>query len=96
MVKTIADKMVDFFLSWKIPSTFSPDCYVNFEKENALADNSWPTGTNIFNAEETKLMIKHMGNCDILLNEYLTSKDGYLYVYNAKVDKIVDADTVDH
>lgn len=95
MLKTVCDKMVDLFLGWKIPATFGPDCYVSFDRDRATANNSWPVGTNIFTADEAKAMIKNMAKCDVLLNEYLTSPGGHMYIYNAKVVKIVDADTVD-
>lgn len=95
MLKTVADKMVDLFLGWKIPATFGPDCYVSFDRDRATANNSWPVGTNIFTADEAKAMIKNMAKCDVLLNEYLASPGGHMYIYNAKVVKIVDADTVD-
>lgn len=51
---------VDRFLGWKIPTTFSPDCYIHFDRASAdLQGVSWPTGTNLFNAEEARAMFEH-------------------------------------
>jgi hypothetical protein len=52
---------VDRFLGWKIPTTFSPDCHIHFDRASAdLQGVSWPTGTNLFNAEEARTMFEHV------------------------------------
>lgn len=53
-------KMVTRFLGWRIPEGFSPDCFVTFYRDRAQKSVSWPIGTNIFNADETKQMISHV------------------------------------
>jgi hypothetical protein len=50
------DAMVDRFLWWRLPDTFSPDSGISFTKPNP--PNSWPTGTNLFTAEEARAMLK--------------------------------------
>lgn len=54
------DAMVNRFLSWRIPDSFGPDCYVTFDRDRAKANNMWPVGTNIFTADEAKAMLKHV------------------------------------
>jgi hypothetical protein len=51
---------VDRFLGWPLPKTFSPDCYIHFDRPSAdLQGVSWPSGTNVFNAEEARAMFEH-------------------------------------
>ena len=95
MVKTVIQKLVDRFLGWKIPGTFGPDCYISFDKDTAIKNNSWPIGTNLLNAEEAKGMIQYLVADNPMLTEYLKGTGVSLYTYNAKVVKIVDGDTVD-
>lgn len=54
--------MVDAFLSWKLPTDFSPDCGISFAPlgkphPDALWE-PWPTGTNLFTAEQAAQMFK--------------------------------------
>jgi hypothetical protein len=49
--------MVDRFLNWKLPPTFSPDCGIDYK---SLPSGSRPVGTNVFNATETDAMVRHM------------------------------------
>jgi hypothetical protein len=49
--------MVDRFLGWKLPATFSPDCGISFDGRGY--DRGWPTGTNLLNAEEARAMFEH-------------------------------------
>ncbi len=95
MVKTVLQRLVDRFLGWKIPGTFGPDCYVSFDKDTALKNNSWPIGTNLFTAEEAKEMIQYLAGDNLMLTEYLKGTGVSLYTYNAKVVKVIDGDTVD-
>lgn len=95
MKNLVIDKLVDNFLKWKLPETFSPDCFINFDHEKAKEQNSWPVGTNLFTAENATKMIKDISNNLPMLSEYLSSQGTSLYTYNAKVVKIIDADTVD-
>lgn len=55
--------MVDRFLGWRLPTTFSPDGGVRFEREVNGAPRPeawWPVGTNVLNADEAKAMVRHM------------------------------------
>ena len=65
----LVKKMVDRFLSWKLPDDFAPDCGISFTREfNAeyMASQgkspmiNEPIGTNLLNAEQAKAMILHM------------------------------------
>lgn len=51
--------MVSRFLGWPLPQTFSPDCYISFDRERANAV-SWPIGTNLFTATEAQQMLEHV------------------------------------
>jgi hypothetical protein len=53
-------KMVDRFLSWKLPETFGPDCFVSFDRMAAKHSGSWPVGTNLFNADEARAMFEYV------------------------------------
>lgn len=66
---TIAD-MVQRFLCWKLPEDFAPDGGVLFNKTHMglgmvhipreYGDSWWPVGTNLLNAEQATVMVKHM------------------------------------
>jgi hypothetical protein len=74
MEKIKIDKMVDRFLSWKLPNDFHPDGGVSFARTyNGYKDGKftknitltpknpfWPVGTNLFTADQAKAMIEHM------------------------------------
>jgi hypothetical protein len=53
----IIDEMVNRFLVWKLPAGFSPDAGVSF---TPLKNGGWPTGTNLFTAEQATAMIEHI------------------------------------
>lgn len=57
--------MVDRFLAWKLPETFSPDGGVSFKK--TFNDHMpfgpmkhEPMGTNLLNADEADAMVRYM------------------------------------
>ena len=50
------DQLVNRFLGWKLPQTFAPDCGISFKQ---IAPDSWPIGTNLFNAVEAMNMFSH-------------------------------------
>lgn len=69
------DAMVSRFLSWTLPKDFAPDGRVKFDRVflvfdgfdgakpidiSDAPDHYWPTGTNLFTAEQAKAMIEHM------------------------------------
>lgn len=54
----VTDNMVSRFLTWKLPSDFSPDNGVWF---NPLQHMScWPTGTNLLTATQARQMLEHV------------------------------------
>lgn len=59
-MSTYISKLVDRFLGWKLPQSFSPDCYVTFDRERAKAGESWPIGTNLLTADEARAMLEHI------------------------------------
>lgn len=56
--------MVDRFLSWKLPENFSPDCGISFKatfnEHTDFPGRHEPIGTNLFDAEQTAAMVRHM------------------------------------
>lgn len=55
-------KIVDRFLSWPLPKSFSPDCGISFDgrKDDEWNKNkTWPIGTNLFTAEEARQMFEY-------------------------------------
>lgn len=68
------DKMVDRFLTWKLPHDFSPDGGISFARtyngyengvftqdiERTPEDPAWPVGTNLLTAEQARSMIEHI------------------------------------
>lgn len=62
------NKMIARFLGWQLPYGFSPDCGVHFDGagktlseyvDSAGYRRSWPVGTNLFTAEQTREMFEH-------------------------------------
>ncbi|WP_275272440.1 hypothetical protein [Limnobacter sp. P1] len=51
--------MVNRFLGWKLPMDFAPDCGISIDTEIA-GRNGWPSGTNLFNAEQAKQMFEYV------------------------------------
>jgi hypothetical protein len=56
------DAIVSRFLAWKLPKTFSPDCWISFSlpKENYDKPGFWPVGTNLLTADEARAMLEHV------------------------------------
>lgn len=56
------DKMVDRFLSWKLPKNFSPDGGMVFLPTKGRGYDSlhWPVGTNLLTAEQARQMFEHV------------------------------------
>jgi len=56
--------MVDRFLSWKLPATFSPDAGISFKatynEHTAHPMKHEPSGTNLFTATQAEEMVRHM------------------------------------
>lgn len=51
------DEQVSRFLAWHLPAAFAPDGGISFEHQSLP---SWPTGTNLLNAEQAKQMLAHV------------------------------------
>jgi hypothetical protein len=67
MAKKKIDKMVDKFLAWNLPKDFAPDGGISFKGTPDARGYAptWPTGTNLLNAEQAKDMIEQMlEECD--------------------------------
>lgn len=59
----VTDAMVSRFLGWPLPKTFSPDCGISFDgrKDDQWNKNkTWPIGTNLFTATETRQMLEYV------------------------------------
>lgn len=56
--------MVNRFLAWKLPKEFHPDSFISFDREKHDTwggyPNSWPTGTNLFTADQAKQMLEYL------------------------------------
>lgn len=56
--------MVDRFLTWRLPENFSPDAGISFKPDfnegTAFPMKHEPSGTNLFDADQTEKMVRHM------------------------------------
>lgn len=61
MKKRLIDAMVNAFLGWPLPKNFAPDCGIRFDLEGRYgAPGSWPSGTNLFTADQARQMFEHV------------------------------------
>jgi hypothetical protein len=51
------DEAVTAFLAMELPEDFGPDCYIEFDR-NAAEVGTWPTGTNLFSADQIRIIFK--------------------------------------
>lgn len=58
LVKGVIDEAVTKFLGWVLPDGFNPDNGISFEKLSGHQVHT-PVGTNLFTAEQAKLMFQH-------------------------------------
>lgn len=61
--KATLDAMVNRFLGWKLPVTFSPDAGITFKPyhpDQKPESELWPIGTNLFTADEARKMLEHI------------------------------------
>jgi hypothetical protein len=64
--RAVTNDMVSRFLSWKLPTDFAPDCGITFKPESDYDHPEFsrakfePTGTNLFHAGQTKVMLEHV------------------------------------
>jgi len=56
----LVDRLVNRFLSWKLPKEFSPDAGISFYYRTDYDSPYWPTGTNLLTATQAREMVKHM------------------------------------
>lgn len=56
--------MVSRFLGWRLPENFSPDAGISFKaafnEHTANPMKHEPVGTNLFDAEQAAVMVRHM------------------------------------
>lgn len=55
--------MVDRFLGWRLPKPWHPDNGISYQRPNYAhepAKHDWPTGTNLFDADQAKAMIRYL------------------------------------
>lgn len=55
--------MVDRFLMWRLPEHFNPDNGIGFKPpfpEEPMRSRHWPVGTNLFDAMQAEVMVRHM------------------------------------
>lgn len=53
--------MIDRFLGWRLPENFRPDAGITFTRPDC---HEWPTGTNLFDADQARHMIRYMLGLD--------------------------------
>ncbi len=61
--KSAMKQAVERFLGWRLPQDFAPDCGISFDgrKDDEWNKNkTWPTGTNLFTAEQAKQMLEYV------------------------------------
>ena len=62
---TVTDEMVNRFLSWRLPSSFNPDCGISFKRTYNESSpygpaEHEPTGTNLLDAVQARAMLEHV------------------------------------
>lgn len=65
----LVDRMVDRFLSWRLPKEFGPDAGISFAHRTDYDSPYWPTGTNLFSAVQAREMVRHMLGVQELVND---------------------------
>ena len=55
----VVARLVDRFLSWRLPEDFNPDGGVRFDKER-LHPAHWPSGTNLLDYAQATEMVRRM------------------------------------
>lgn len=81
MSKKLIEQMVNKFLAWKLPQDFAPDAGISFDKWPTDFDKlGWPTGTNIFTADQARAMIEHMMTV-MAPDRFATEEEGEAYFH---------------
>lgn len=55
--------MVNRFLMWRLPKPWHPDNGISYQRPNFAhppSEHDWPTGTNLFDANQAEAMVRHM------------------------------------
>ena len=55
--------MVSRFLGWRLPQPWNPDNGISYKRPNyahAPAGHDWPTGTNLFDADQATAMVRYL------------------------------------
>lgn len=80
--------MVNRFLAWALPKDFYPDNYISFDGDKAVGN--WPTGTNLFTAEQASSMFSYCMESGVLSStEYANGYDaGYADGSNASLNAL--------
>lgn len=55
--EALAKAMADKLMGWKLPESFSPDCFITFDRERATRCGSWPVGTNLLTHQQAVDML---------------------------------------
>ena len=92
--KDLINAMVSRFLCWRLPENFSPDCGISFVKVNH--PTSWPTGTNLFDANQAKAMLMEVVAPLLSTSPAIMRKITKDDVTDEMVDKYYKSDTSDY
>lgn len=57
-----AKRMAERLMGWKLPQDFAPDCYIHFDRDKAMTNNSWPIGTNLLTVGQAEKMFDYVLN----------------------------------
>ncbi|MDE2097060.1 MAG: hypothetical protein KGL39_07425 [Patescibacteria group bacterium] len=63
MTEEQINHMVDRFLAWRLPQPWHPDNGISYQRPNyahAPADHDWPTGANLFDADQATEMVRYL------------------------------------
>lgn len=52
--------MVNRFLGWQLPASFSPDAGIKYTRPNYPASCPGPSGTNLLDATQADAMVRYM------------------------------------
>jgi hypothetical protein len=53
-------KLIQALMMTPMPQSFSPDCFIRFDREKAKANNSWPVGTNVLCVEGADELLRQV------------------------------------
>lgn len=80
------NEMVNKFLSWKLPKDFCPDGGISFSPGHTTPSSPhWPTGTNLFHAEQAKKMFEF---CCVNLQTQLAERGEIILEQQARIEEL--------